>query len=262
MTSLEIAALILLVALYFVFVVGSMGLKTPRKTSFQGIEDPDAVEEYDRISSTPPFRLIRRRFVGKLKKYNTERSITDVGCGPGYLLQLIAKEYPTIKLVGVDISKMMLERAKANFESMGLADRVEFREGSADSLPLGDQTQDFIVSTLSLHHWVDPKAAFNEIHRVLKPGGKMLVLDLMRDAPRIFFWVLWFAQNVAFRIIGTNAMRRAGEPTGSLFASYTSQEIREIVSKTNFSNLKIETELGFVYVYGIKGTVKTEGVAT
>jgi ubiquinone/menaquinone biosynthesis C-methylase UbiE len=261
-TSLEIAALILLVALYFVFVVGSIGLKTPRKTSFQGIEDPDAAEEYDRISRTPPFRLIRRRFVGKLKKYTTEGTIADVGCGPGYLLQLIAKEYPTIKLVGVDISRTMLERAKANFGSMGLAGRAEFREGSADHLPFEDQTQDVIVSTLSLHHWADPKAAFNEIHRVLKPGGKMLILDLMRDAPRMFFWVLWFAQNVAFRIIGMKAMRRAGEPTGSLFASYTSQEIREIVSKTNFSNLKIETELGFVYVYGIKGTVKTEGVAT
>ena len=257
MTSLEIVALILLMVLYLIFVLGSARLKIPRKTSFQGIDDSDAAEEYDRISLLPPFRLIRRRFVGKLKKYAAEGTIADVGCGPGYLLQVIAKEYPTIKLIGVDISKAMVERAKANFESLGLADRVEFREGSADHLPFEDQSQDVIVSTLSLHHWADPEAALNEIHRVLKPGGKMLVLDLMRDAPRMFFWVIWFAQNMAFRIIGMNAMRRAGEPTGSMFASYTSQEIREIMSKTNFSNLKIEAELGFIYIYGIKGALET-----
>jgi ubiquinone/menaquinone biosynthesis C-methylase UbiE len=257
-TSLEIVALILLMVLYLMFVLGSVRLKIPRKTSFQGIDDSDAAEEYDRISRSPPFRLIRRSFVGKLKKYAAEGTITDVGCGPGYLLQLIAKECPAMQLVGVDISKTMLERAKANFESLGLAGRVEFKEGSADHLPFEDQSQDVIVSTLSLHHWADPEAAFNEIYRVLKPGGKMLVLDLMRDSPRMFVWVLWFAQNVAFRIIGLSAMRRINEPTGSLFASYTSQEIEDIMSKTNFSDWKMEAELGFVYVYGTKGTLETE----
>jgi ubiquinone/menaquinone biosynthesis C-methylase UbiE len=256
-TSLEIVVLILLMVLYLIFVLGSVRLKIPRKTSFQGIDDSDAAEEYDRISRAPPFRLIRRRFVGKLKRYPTEGTITDVGCGPGYLLQLIAKECPAIQLVGVDISRNMLERAEANFESQGLVGRVEFKEGSADHLPFENQTLDIIVSTLTLHHWADPRAAFNEIYRVLKPGGKLLVLDLMRDAPRLFFWVIWFAQNVAFRIIGLSAMRRINEPTGSLFASYTSQEIEEIMSKTNFSNWKTEAELGFVYVYGTKGMLET-----
>jgi len=256
-TPLEIAGLILLVALFLILVLGSMRLKIPRKSSFQGIVDPEAVEEYDRVSRMPQFWLLKS-FVKKLEIYTVEGSITDVGCGSGILLGLIAKEWSTIKLVGVDISKEMLERARANFESSGLGGRAEFKEGSSDRLPFEDQTQDFVVSTLSLHHWADPESAFNEIHRVLKPGGKMLVLDLRRDARRVFFWLVWFAQNVAFRIIGLVALRRVNEPTGSLLASYTSQEITDIMSKASFSNWKIDAKLGWMYIYGVKSTIKTE----
>jgi ubiquinone/menaquinone biosynthesis C-methylase UbiE len=200
----------------------------------------------------PPFRLIRRDFVKKLRKYSVEGAIVDVGCGPGYLLQVIAMEWPKSKLKGVDISKEMVERAGANFDSLGLGGRAEFKEGSADHLPFEDQTQDFVVSTLSLHHWDDPESAFNEIYRVLKPGGQMLILDLRRDARRMFFWLIWFAQNVALRIIGIDAMRRINEPIGSLLASYTSQEIREIVSKTGFSDYEVEGRLGWIYLWGKK----------
>ena len=235
---------------FVVLVFGSMRSKIPRKVSIQGIDDPNAVEAYDRVSRLPQFKLIRRRFAKKLKKYMTKGTITDVGCGPGYLLQIIAEEFPESRLIGVDISREMIERAKANFDSLGLGGRAEFKKGSFERLPFEDQTQDSVVSTLALHHFPDPKLAFNEIHRVLKPGGQMLVLDLRRDARRMFFWFMWFAQNVALRIIGLDALRRINEPMGSLLASYTSHEIRETMLKTDFSDWKIEGKLGWIYVWG------------
>jgi len=250
--TFETIALAFCVGLFLILGIGSMRLKIPRKVSFQGIDDSKAAEEYDRMSRTPQFKLIRRNFVKKLKKYNVEGTIVDVGCGPGYLLELIAKEYPAITLVGVDISKEMTERAKTNLESLGLRERAEFKQGPADHLPFEDRTQDFVVSTFSLHHWSDPKLAFNEIHRVLKPGGQMLTLDLRRDARQMFLWLMWFAQNVAFRIIGLNALRRINEPIGSLLASYTLQEIIEMMSKSDFSNWQIEAKLGWIYLYGKK----------
>ena len=252
MIPVEILVLPFLAILFVVLVVGSLRLKITRRIGFEGIEDPNAVEAYDRVSRMPPFGLIRRDFVKKLRKYSVEGAIVDVGCGPGYLLQVIAMEWPKSKLKGVDISKEMVERAGANFDSLGLGGRAEFKEGSADHLPFEDQTQDFVVSTLSLHHWTDPESAFNEIYRVLKPGGQMLILDLRRDARRMFFWLIWFAQNVALRIIGIDAMRRINEPIGSLLASYTSQEIREIVSKTGFSDYEVEGRLGWIYLWGKK----------
>jgi ubiquinone/menaquinone biosynthesis C-methylase UbiE len=250
MISLEIIISVFCVVLFVVIMVGSIRLKIPRKISIQGIDDYNAVEAYDRVSRLPQFKLIRRRFVKKLRKYLVKGTVTDIGCGPGYLLQIIAKEFPENMLIGVDISKEMIERAKANFDSLGLGGRAEFKEGSSEYLPFEDQTQDFVVSTWALHHFPDPELVFNEIHRVLKPGGQMLILDFRRDARRIFFWFMWFAQNIALRIIGLDALRRINEPTGSLLASYTSQEIRETMLKTDFSDWKIEGKLGWIYVWG------------
>lgn len=238
--------------LLYIMVAGSFRLKIPRKVSLQGIEDPRAAEAYDRISRMPQFGLIRRSFVKKLKKYEVEGTITDVGCGPGYLLHVIAKELPNNKLVGVDISMKMVERAKANFVSEEYGGRVEFRQGSANNLPFNDGQIDFVVSTLSLHHWADPQSAFNEIYRVLKPGGQMLILDIRRDARRIFQWLLWFAQNVALRLIGGDAITGFNEPMGSLLASYTSGEVEEMMAKTSFTDYKIEGKLGWIYIWSQK----------
>jgi ubiquinone/menaquinone biosynthesis C-methylase UbiE len=224
----------------------------------QGIEDPHMAEAYDRISRMPQFALFRRNFVKKLKKHAAGGSITDVGCGPGYLLQLIAKEFPTYKLTGVDISEEMVKTATANFSRIGLSGRSEFKQGSAEHLPFEDNTQDFIVSTLSLHHWVDPKAAFDEMHRSLKPGGQMLIMDLRRDARRLFFWLVWFAQNVALRIVGAGVIRRVNEPIGSLLASYTCAEIEEIMPRTHFDDYKIEGTTALVYLWARKKPIEQQ----
>ncbi len=253
MISLETIAGILLLALFLLLLIGSTRVKISRQASLQGIEDPKAANEYDRMSRTPQFKLIRRAFTKKLKKYVIDGTIVDVGCGPGYLLQLIAKEYATIKLIGLDLSKEMTERAKANFKLLRLYGRVEFGECSVDHLPFGDETQDFAVSTFSLHHWASPGVSFNEIYRVLKPGGQMLLLDLRRDSRQIFLWLLRFAQSVFFRMIGLSALRRINEPIGSLLASYTVSEIKDVISKTAFSNWKIDPKLGWIYLYATKG---------
>lgn len=252
MSPIEIVVIAVLSFLLLIIVSGLFRLKTPRRVSLEGIEDPKAAEAYDRISRMPQFKLIRRGFVKKLKKYHVKGTITDIGCGPGYLLQAIAKEMPENALVGVDISKEMVEKAKANFASIGYGEKIEFKQGSADHLPFGDGTQDLIVSTLSLHHWDEPQLAFKEIYRVLKPGGQMLIYDLRRDARRLFFYLVWFAQNIALRIMGVEAIRKINEPMGSLLASYTKKEIEEMMKKTPFSDFKVEGKLGWMYLYGKK----------
>lgn len=252
MSLIETVAIVFFSFLLTILVSSLFRLNIPRHASIQGIEDPKAAEAYDRISRMPQFKLIRRNFVKILKKYAIKKSITDIGCGPGYLLQVIAKELPESTLVGVDISEEMVERAKANFMSMGYAERIEFKHGSADHLPFGDGTQDFIISTLSLHHWDEPQAVFKEIYRVLKPDGQMLIYDLRRDARRLFFYLIWFAQNIALRFMGVAAIREINEPMGSLLASYTKKEIEEMMKKTPFNDYKVQGKLGWIYLYGKK----------
>jgi ubiquinone/menaquinone biosynthesis C-methylase UbiE len=252
MSLIEIAVIMFLSFLLLILVSGLFRLNTPRKVSLEGIEDPKVAEAYDRISRMPQFKLIRRSFVKKLKKYSVEETITDIGCGPGYLLQAVANEFPENMLVGMDISEEMVERAKKNVTSIGYRERIEFKLGSSDHLPFGDSTQDFIISTLSLHHWDEPQLAFKEIYRVLKPGGQMLVYDLRRDARRMFFYLVWFAQNIALRFMGAGAIRKINEPMGSLLASYTEKEIEEIMKKTPFTDYKVEGKFAGIYLYGKK----------
>lgn len=252
MNPVELMILAFSLVLLLVMIVGSLRLKTLRRVSLGGIEDAEAIEAYDRVNKMPQFALIRRVFIRELKKQPLGQTITDIGCGPGYLLQAIAQELPEKELTGVDISKEMIGRARTNFRSMGSGGRVEFRQGSAENLPFDDDTQDFIVSTFSLHHWADPQHAFSEIYRVLKPGGQMLIFDLRRDARRMFLWLMWFAQNIALRIIGADVLRKINEPMGSLFASYTVAELKQIMSKTSFSNHKIKGKLGWMYLWAEK----------
>lgn len=252
MNPVELVILAFSLVLLLVMIVGSLRLKTLRRVSLGGIEDAEAIEAYDRVNKMPQFALIRRVFIRELKKQPLGQTITDIGCGPGYLLQAIAQELPEKELTGVDISKEMIGRARTNFRSMGSGGRVEFRQGSAENLPFDDDTQDFIVSTFSLHHWADPQHAFSEIYRVLKPGGQMLIFDLRRDARRMFLWLMWFAQNIALRIIGADVLRKINEPMGSLFASYTVAELKQIMSKTSFSNHKIKGKLGWMYLWAEK----------
>ena len=107
--------------------------------------------------------------------------ILDVGTGPGYLPFLIAKRAPGLEITGIDLSSGMIEIARKKAEELGLSNRVKFEVANASSLPFEDGYFDFVVSTLSLHHWSDPAACFKEIHRVLKTNGQAYVYDVRRD---------------------------------------------------------------------------------
>jgi ubiquinone/menaquinone biosynthesis C-methylase UbiE len=233
-------------------VMGSLRTTLTRKTSFQGIEDPEVVNAYDRMSRMPQFALIRRMFVNELKRHDPEGLIVDVGCGPGYLMADIARKMPQAKITGVDISEEMLAAASKNLSLLGFGGRVEFRKGEAQRLPFGNSSIDNIVSTLSLHHWAQPAEAFQEIYRVLKPGGQLLLMDMRRDPRRFFYWLIIFATRIAPSFMGTKALRRINEPLGSILASYTPPELALMVSKIPFANASIKSGLGWFFLWGQK----------
>jgi SAM-dependent methyltransferase len=101
--------------------------------------------------------------------------ILDLGCGPGDLAEMLAVRLPRARIVGLDLSTSMIELARSKDARGG---RLRFEVGDASSLPFETGSFDFVVSTLSLHHWADPAAGFAEISRVLRPGGMAAVYDL------------------------------------------------------------------------------------
>jgi SAM-dependent methyltransferase len=105
-------------------------------------------------------------------------TVLDVGTGPGALAIEIAQRCRSCSVVGVDVAPEMLATAVDRVRGAGVAARVSFRVADAAALPLADASIDVAVSTLSLHHWRDVPAILRELHRVVTPGGRVLIYDL------------------------------------------------------------------------------------
>jgi SAM-dependent methyltransferase len=106
------------------------------------------------------------------------RRVLDVGTGPGALAIEVARACSGCLVTGVDLAPEMLASAGARAREAGVEGRVTFEVADAVALPMADGVFDVAVSTLSLHHWRDPAAVVRELHRVVRPGGRVLIYDL------------------------------------------------------------------------------------
>lgn len=102
--------------------------------------------------------------------------VLDVACGPGVVTAAVAKD--AAAAVGLDATEAMLAKARAR--SAGL-DNASFQIGDAENLPFGDGEFDGVVTRLSLHHFQNPGRAVQEMARVLKPGGRAVIVDVVAD---------------------------------------------------------------------------------
>jgi len=137
---------------------------------------------YSWIARKSPFiRDLYQEVAGEVCSKLSSGKVLDVGTGPGYLPIEIAKKSAALEIVGIDLSQKMVEIANQNAENTGLSNRVRFQFANAGNLPFEDESFDLVVSTLSFHHWRDPKAYIKEIYRVLKKNGEADIYDLRRD---------------------------------------------------------------------------------
>jgi ubiquinone/menaquinone biosynthesis C-methylase UbiE len=167
-------------------------------------------------------------------------SVLEVAPGPGYLAIELAKRGRCI-VTGLDISETFVEIARRNAAEAGVP--VDFRRGNASAMPFEDGSFDLIVCRAAFKNFSEPVKALAEMRRVLKPGGRALIIDLRRDTPKkeIDAHVNNMhvgAVNAAFIKFTFRAML--------LKRAYTREEFEKFIAESGFTNYSIRDEnVGF-----------------
>jgi len=231
-----------------ILIFGLPRKKSTRYHNIESVDNPDVVKAFEKMTNFLPFKLLHRKVISRLKKFNPSGKLVDIGCGSGNLITQIAEKLSKLNLVGVDISSEILEHAKKRVIEKKVDKKVEFKNGTVENLPFPNDSVDFIISSLSLHHWVNPIKAFKEIHRILKENGTFLIFDFRRDSRKFFYGFLTFAT----KVVVPKALKNINEPLGSIQSSYTPDEVLQLISQFSFQNTEIKPYLAWMFISGKK----------
>ena len=183
------------------------------------------------------FAKLARRIAEQVPRGST---VLEVAPGPGYFCIELAKlgEY---SITGLDISHTFVEIASKKAADAGV--RADFRQGNASNMPFGDNTFDFLLCRAAFKNFGQPVRALQEMCRVLKPGGRGLIVDLRKDASMesINHEVEGMGLNVFNKILTKLAFR-----TMLLKSAYTREQFQQMLAQANFRHADIrESGIGF-----------------
>jgi len=184
--------------------------------------------------SLEDFRALARRAAERIPP---PRSVLEVAPGPGYFAIELAK-LGNYQITGLDISETFMGIARANAAKAGV--RVDFRHGNASNMPFANESFNFLLCRAAFKNFSEPQRALEEMHRVLRPGGQALIIDLRADASQTSIHkavndmhlgtVNEILTKLAFRFM---LLKRA----------YTKREFEGMISGTKFSDTKIQESL-------------------
>src|SRR5262245_2525412 len=162
----------------------------PKVSTWAKIETPEAAAEairkLDRLGRSVAESGARRRYLDVLDPRPGER-ILDVGGGSGLAtLEIARRVSPGGKAVALDTSPPLLDYAKAAAAGAGLADVTEFQVGDGRAIPFENGSFDRAFCHWVLVHVTPPEAIVREMRRVVRPGGRVVCVELDREAPILF----------------------------------------------------------------------------
>ncbi len=164
-------------------------------------------------------------------------TMLDLGTGPGYLPVEIVRRKPDIKIIGVDLSKKLIQMAQANAVKAGLSGHLRFEVGNSANLRFDNDVFDMVISTGMLHSLKNPVRVLKEIHRVLKRGGQAWIYDPAKVASDAD-WLKWKASLTSrekfflwlFKMLGLH------QP----IAAYTREQVVPMIEATEFESIEID----------------------
>ena len=166
--------------------------------------------------------------------------VLEVAPGPGYLCVALGKLGP-YKITGLDISQSFVKIAAENARKAGVA--AHFIHGSASDIPQEDGFFDLIVCRAAFKNFTEPVAALKEMRRVLRSGGKALIIDLRRDAPKET--IDEYVDKMNMGAINS-AVTKLTFRLMLLKRAYTRDEFNQFISESGFENFDVqEVPIGF-----------------
>ncbi|MBQ9384962.1 MAG: class I SAM-dependent methyltransferase [Ruminiclostridium sp.] len=140
------------------------------------------------------YKMCRKDYPDVLAELEKEpfTDLLDCGCGPAPMLTLLHEKYPDKHYTGIDLTPEMIEVAKSkNMEG------VDLIVGDCEELPFADESFDVVICCQSFHHYPNVRNFFSSVHRVLRPGGRLILRDMTaKTAP-----MMWFFNHVELPVV-------------------------------------------------------------
>lgn len=198
---------------------------------------------YDFLNRLLSFGIDRRwrTKAVRMLKYHEGSRILDVATGTGDVALEIARRTPkSVKITGADFCKEMVDIGTVKVAASAFADRIDFRVAPCEDLPFANDTFDSITIAFGIRNVVDRKLGLAEMWRVLRPGGRMIILEFSTPRSLLFRQLYYFY------------FRRLLPVVGGLFSRYNAYKylpdsVLEFPSQEEFS--RMITEAGFRNVH-------------
>jgi ubiquinone/menaquinone biosynthesis C-methylase UbiE len=174
---------------------------------------------------------LARRISGQIAQNST---VLEVAPGPGYFSIGLAK-LGSYAITGLDISHTMVRMAAKKAAKAGV--EADFKQGSASNMPFPAGSFDFLLCRAAFKNFAQPVSALQEMCRVLRPGGRGLIIDLKRNASPEEVSRAVDAMGLSWF---NRIMTRLAFKTMLIKSAYTKEEFQQMLAQANFSSVEID----------------------
>jgi demethylmenaquinone methyltransferase / 2-methoxy-6-polyprenyl-1,4-benzoquinol methylase len=219
--------------------------------------------KYDMMNDVLSFRRHKawRRFTMRKMDLKPGQSSLDLCCGTCDWTIALAKASGTGKTVGLDFSRNMLNIGQAKIDKLGMSDQISLTQGNAMELPFPDNSFDFVTIGFGLRNVPDIVQVLREMKRVVKPGGKIVCLELSKPTWQPFKGLYYFYFEKLLPLLGKWLVKRYEQYRWlpeSLAAFPDLQALAELFRNVGMRNVKAYPLTGGVAALHI-GTKGNEG---
>lgn len=166
-------------------------MKGPQTDKIRALFDSIA-DDYDKLNhilSLGIDKTWRRRALKCIVDSNTPQQILDIACGTGdFSIEIAKHSHPGTSVTGLDLSEGMLKVMDSKVDTMGLSGRISTEVGNSEAMRFADDSFDRVTIAFGIRNFEHRETALKEILRVLKPGGKLVILELSVPSNPVIRW--------------------------------------------------------------------------